>query len=511
MDIRVSKIKVLAAILIFVFLFVPDYSRAVDTYNLTIPPGRLGDTSSRFQEISFPMNLIDKGVENVLAPLAGSFQFIHCCPTDDPYCYDTVYRYYDPAYCENSSWYSIDCNNQPSFSIQPGMACWLYRDVSATTSTLPLYGNRIENFVFDMNKISYCGAFSNATIIGYPFSEPRSPGEMIFVGGGFEYMYTSDPNTGMPYYYFYDDRANHYPFSQMLPGRVYHLKYPFCYAPVAVYFTGELNAAFFELNGGKISDLSSDVEDFENCPDCLASVKYVKSRIDDVFPLYSYIDGKTDELMAFIDSLLNIDVASISDLIASLESSVQLLNGTLDSLRSSLVTFTEEIAYGFNAFFWTGDKTVKRSVLQTSFIEDRNLAITGNVSVSGGLSASRKNFVMEHPLKKNYELVHSALEGPEVGVYYRGEAQLDNGRAVVKLPDYFEALAREEGRTVLLTPFIENETDAVSGLAALPIENGAFDVLSVDSNNPSQKFYWEVKAIRADIEPLETEQAASGF
>ena len=42
-------------------------------------------------------------------------------------------------------------------------------------------------------------------------------------------------------------------------------------------------------------------------------------------------------------------------------------------------------------------------------------------------------------------------EGPEAGVYYRGTAQLKNGVATVKLPSYFEALTRKEGRTISLT------------------------------------------------------------
>jgi len=32
-----------------------------------------------------------------------------------------------------------------------------------------------------------------------------------------------------------------------------------------------------------------------------------------------------------------------------------------------------------------------------------------------------KTFVREHPLNKDKYLVHACLEGPEAGVYYRGE------------------------------------------------------------------------------------------
>jgi hypothetical protein len=102
-------------------------------------------------------------------------------------------------------------------------------------------------------------------------------------------------------------------------------------------------------------------------------------------------------------------------------------------------------------------------------------------------------------------LVHSTLEGPELAVFYRGESQLANGEATVLLPDYFEALTRKAHRTVLLTPRFE-EGSPVSMLAASEVKDGQFTVASVDSKNPTQKFYWEVKAVRADVPRLEVER-----
>ena len=45
-------------------------------------------------------------------------------------------------------------------------------------------------------------------------------------------------------------------------------------------------------------------------------------------------------------------------------------------------------------------------------------------------------------------LVHSSLEGPEAGVYYRGRAQSDT----IALPDYWTGLVRDGTITVQLTP-----------------------------------------------------------
>ncbi len=123
------------------------------------------------------------------------------------------------------------------------------------------------------------------------------------------------------------------------------------------------------------------------------------------------------------------------------------------------------------------------------------------LSISGS-----KNFMIDHPLDpENKQLVHSTLEGPEVGVYYRGEAQLQNGQTEVVLPSYFEVLTRKENRTVLLTPKFDSN-EPISNLAASAVENGKFSARAIDSQNPSQKFFWEVKAVRADIAPLEVER-----
>ena len=138
---------------------------------------------------------------------------------------------------------------------------------------------------------------------------------------------------------------------------------------------------------------------------------------------------------------------------------------------------------------------------------DGDLRVIRDVNVSGSLSVSgSKNFVINHPLDpENKQLVHSTLEGPEIAVFYRGEAQLQSGKAIIELPSYFEALTRKEGRTVLLTPKFDN-SEPISSLAASSVADGKFQVRAVDGNNTSQKFYWEVKAIRADVPPLEVEK-----
>lgn len=115
-----------------------------------------------------------------------------------------------------------------------------------------------------------------------------------------------------------------------------------------------------------------------------------------------------------------------------------------------------------------------------------------------------KTFVIQHPVQEDKYLVHGTLEGPEGAVYYRGSAQLKNGYAVIDLPDYFEALTREEGRTVLLTNVDGYEPLCVCTTKGKRIVQGRFIVMA-RSPMSSQEFDWEVKAIRKDVSLLEVE------
>ncbi len=70
-------------------------------------------------------------------------------------------------------------------------------------------------------------------------------------------------------------------------------------------------------------------------------------------------------------------------------------------------------------------------------------AFTGDVAISGSLNVSgTKNFRIDHPLDPaNRYLYHAAVESDEVLDQYTGNVVLDgSGRAVVELPDWFEAL-----------------------------------------------------------------------
>ena len=115
-----------------------------------------------------------------------------------------------------------------------------------------------------------------------------------------------------------------------------------------------------------------------------------------------------------------------------------------------------------------------------------------------------KTFIVDHPLDENKYIVHATLEGPEGGVYYRGTSQLYNGKATISLPHYFEAFTRKEGRTILLTNIDGFDRIAIQSVDGEKIVDGKFVVVS-DNPESSQKFDWEVKAVRADGPKLQAE------
>jgi hypothetical protein len=102
--------------------------------------------------------------------------------------------------------------------------------------------------------------------------------------------------------------------------------------------------------------------------------------------------------------------------------------------------------------------------------------------------------VIDHPKNSEKYLVHGCLEGPEVGVYYRGKGEISNNEyAEIELPYYVDSLATDF--TVHITPIYNGE---LTILNAGEVENNKFKVYGKNS-----KFNWIVHGQRCviDIEP----------
>ena len=98
---------------------------------------------------------------------------------------------------------------------------------------------------------------------------------------------------------------------------------------------------------------------------------------------------------------------------------------------------TMRFSYGANP----GDNVVM-SIDQTN-----NVIINGNVQVNGA-----KFFVQEHPTDPSNQIVYVSLEGGEAGTYTRGTWKLEDGKAVIELPEHFGMVTSEDGLSIQLTP-----------------------------------------------------------
>ena len=82
-----------------------------------------------------------------------------------------------------------------------------------------------------------------------------------------------------------------------------------------------------------------------------------------------------------------------------------------------------------------------------AFFEHPNI---GDLSARFNTADARpKPFDMEHPSQDGWRLRYACIEGPEVGVYFRG--RLRNKKEIV-LPDYWKDLVHEESISVQLQP-----------------------------------------------------------
>ena len=120
------------------------------------------------------------------------------------------------------------------------------------------------------------------------------------------------------------------------------------------------------------------------------------------------------------------------------------MNGPLSSGAGTLAVNGNETVtgnLGVNGSF-TGPVRVQGN--ETVF---GDLGVTGNLSVAG-----TKNFVQAHPADPGKEIVYVALEGGEAGTYVRGTGQIQDGKAVVALPEHFGLVTAADGLTVQLTP-----------------------------------------------------------
>jgi hypothetical protein len=116
-----------------------------------------------------------------------------------------------------------------------------------------------------------------------------------------------------------------------------------------------------------------------------------------------------------------------------------------------------------------------------------------------------KSFIIDHPLDYNKYLVHSCLEGPEAGVYYRGKGEITNNKSVeINLPNYVCAFAKDF--TIKVTDIYDGISPKIYSVGELV--NNQFTVYGVNGS-----FFWTVTGSRGNIliEPEKSNIIVKGY
>lgn len=148
----------------------------------------------------------------------------------------------------------------------------------------------------------------------------------------------------------------------------------------------------------------------------------------------------------------------------------------------------------------TAGAKVCQSVATVPLLKAEKIICTSITASNGSfasVAAPFKQFNIPHPNKKDKRLVHSCLEGPEIGVYYRGKLI---GSNVITLPDYWTNLIDPETITVHLTPH-----EFYQELYVKNVEWGRKVNVVNNAGGPINCSY-VVYAERIDVEKLEVEQ-----
>ena len=115
-----------------------------------------------------------------------------------------------------------------------------------------------------------------------------------------------------------------------------------------------------------------------------------------------------------------------------------------------------------------------------------------------------KTFIINHPKDNDKYLVHTCLEGPEVGVYYRGKSEITNDESVaINLPDYIPGWASDF--TVTVTGIYDGKLNLYN--ASEVDDTGSFTVYGENG-----KFSWVAIGKRGDVnaEPYKNEIVVKG-
>ena len=165
----------------------------------------------------------------------------------------------------------------------------------------------------------------------------------------------------------------------------------------------------------------------------------------------------------------------------------------------------------------TGDGKTKHALEISGGSSVDTVKIIGDLLVTGDINGGNKgrlfdrfetadlkgkSFDLKHPTKDGHRLRYACVEGPEIGVYYRGRLK---GSNIIELPEYWKNLVYEDSITVQLQPIGKNQN--------LVIESFNSEYVVIEVGNNIDLFtdeilidcFYHVYGERKDVNPLITE------
>jgi hypothetical protein len=146
-------------------------------------------------------------------------------------------------------------------------------------------------------------------------------------------------------------------------------------------------------------------------------------------------------------------------------------------------------------------RSTSLSHVHTTIIGNVATGPTGPIGPTGN-----KTFIIDHPTDPTRYLVHACIEGPEVGVYYRGKGTIapNTISTVITLPAYVSAFANNF--TIQITPiYTPGQTQCY--LSTSELVGNRFEVYGQPG-----AFYWHVHGSRRslEVEPLKSAVTVRG-
>lgn len=144
----------------------------------------------------------------------------------------------------------------------------------------------------------------------------------------------------------------------------------------------------------------------------------------------------------------------------------------------------------------SGTITANGATFTGNLVVTGSQLITDDITSDGTIRARVKSFDIPHPTRKNKRLVYGVIEGPEHGIYCRGESK----ELKVLLPPEWRAMVDKKGITVQITPIGDWQPLYFKKLQSNWLHFGCGD------DRENVHFYWEVKGERTDVPKLQTVQ-----